>query len=166
MQELAIQPEQRLNAPQGSAKPTKHRISRKVMQAIELLATGECKTQKAAAARVNITPEWLCKQLAREQVTAVMRERMTRGISVAGLRAATRMAELIDAESEKVSHSAAAFILGVEGLAPKQHGGITINNNVQAAGYVINLATKAEQQPAIDITPERGVSGGVSETTG
>jgi hypothetical protein len=163
MQELATQPEQRLSAPQGSAKPTKHRISRKVMQAIELLATGECKTQKAAAARVNITPEWLCKQLAREQVTAVMRERMTRGISVAGLRAATRMAELIDAESEKVSHSAAAFILGVEGLAPKQGGGITINNNnVQAAGYVIKLRAEDDSAP-IDITPGRGVAGGVAE---
>jgi hypothetical protein len=166
MQELATQPEQRLSAPQGSAKPKQQRISKKILKSIELLATGECKTQKAAAERANVHPSWLCTQLAKENVRAVMRERMTRGISQAGLRAAARMIELVDAESEKVSHSAAAFILGVEGLAPKQHGGITINNNnVQAAGYVIKLRAEDDSAP-IDITPGRGVAGGGAETTG
>jgi hypothetical protein len=152
MQELAIPAEQRPTRRKPTDKGNKQRVSKKILQAIELLATGECKTQRAAAERVNITHEWLCKQLAKDNIRTILKQRMSATILTAGPRAAARMVELIDAESEKVSREAAAFILGVEGVAPSKDTSITINNN-SISGYIIEIVRPDEAPTPIDITP-------------
>jgi len=132
----------------------KPKLSKKLREAINLLATGECKTQKAAAERVGMSYQWLSLQLGRDEVRAVLRERATRSISTAMPRAAERIIELMDSASDKVSLSAASHLLGIEGIKPAApNHSVNISNNVTvSAGYILNATGKpeAEIRPLID----------------
>jgi hypothetical protein len=163
MQELAI-PSEPSDKP--IAKGKKPRITALVREACELIATGQVKTITGAAEVLNCSREHLSKQLNRSHVQDYLAREAKRKISASVYRAAHVKIDLLDATSEKVRSEVASEIMAIGGIAAPKNPGLTINNNVAVAGYVINLATKAEQQPAIDITPERAASGGVSETAG
>lgn len=131
----------------------KKKIPRKISQAIDLLVSGECKTQKAAAERVNMTPEHLSRVLGSDHVRAVLRERVSRTLASGTARAAARILELVDCESSKVALAASQHVLAIDGLAPIKQPGININNNVTvSAGYILNMTGRAEAElkPIID----------------
>src|ERR1700686_3992952 len=64
------------------------RIPEKTRRAIELLATGKCKTQTEATAAVGTTRETLCRNLAKPHILEFMRQRAMRTIAMAAGRAA------------------------------------------------------------------------------
>jgi hypothetical protein len=163
MQELAIPAEA---SGKATAKGKQRRVPAKVKYAVDLLFSGECKTQKAAAERAGLTREYLNRALAQDHVNDYFTHKAKLEMRAALPIAIAVKAGLLHAVSEKVQSEVASEIMGIGGISAPKTGHQTNVNVSVAAGYVINLATKAEQQPTIDITPERAVSGGVSETTG
>lgn len=136
-------------------KPKKHRLTPRLIEALDLLATGEAKTQKEAAQAVGMAPEHLSRQLAKDHVQDYLARAAKRKISSAILRAAHVKTDLLSSESDKVRNDVASDILAIGGIAPpsgKAGGGLTIHNH-GPAGYVIDLSDPGK--PAIDITPER-----------
>ncbi len=131
----------------------KEGLSKKVIAAIELLASGEVETQKEAAERVGMTATWLCTRLNSPEGRAVLHENAMRTFSHAGPRAARRIAHLmVGAQSEKVAFEAAKHILAVEGIQPVKQG-TNINVGVQvSAGYVIKLDGSKSGPPTIGAT--------------
>lgn len=128
---------QRAPAAPKAVKPL--RISPKLRHAIELIETGECETQKAAAARAGISQEWLCKALGKSSIQAFIAERTRRTISTAGLAAAGgRLVQLIRASSEHVSLDASKHVLAIAGITPPDTRGPSVNINI-TPGYVIDL---------------------------
>jgi hypothetical protein len=132
------------------------RISKPVKQLIRLILSGECKTAKAAAERVGLTPDWARASLALPHVQVFISEERRRTIAQASLRAAGRLTELIDADSEHVSLQASQHVLAIEGISPPERGhGVQINMNI-SPGYIVKLrhAEGAELDgSAVDVTP-------------
>lgn len=152
MQDLAVLEQPSSKQP---AKPKQRRISPAVKQALDLLFSGECKTQKAAAERVGISPEYLSRQLAQDHVNAYFRRKADREIRALLPSAVAVKAAILDKGSEKYQNEVASEIMAIGGIAAPKQPGLTINNNVAVAGYVIGLQTKAERAAqAIDLTPE------------
>jgi hypothetical protein len=139
MQELAPA-EQQIAAP--IPKPARERrVSKVVAQAINLLLTGECKTQKAAAARVGITPEYLCNALRKDHVRVFCERRARQTISNGLVPASARLVELIHAGSEHVSLDATKHLLSIGGIAPAPTPSLNVNIELKA-GYVIDLSER------------------------
>ena len=70
------------------------RITAKVRRAIELLATGKCKTQTEAAEQVGLARESPNRAFAKPHILEFMRQRAIRTIAMAASRAAEVKAEL------------------------------------------------------------------------
>jgi len=115
------------------------RIPPKVRQAVNLLASGECKTQKAAAARVGLSPEHLSRSLAMPHVRMFIAQEARKTIATGAARASIRMLELVDAGSEHVSLDAAKHVLAIEGIKPRADAQVSVNIDIKA-GYVIDLS--------------------------
>jgi hypothetical protein len=137
------------------------RIPKRVRQAIELIATGEVTTQKAAAIRVGISPEHLCRMLARDQVQVFLRRTAAQNITGATLRASLRLVGLIDARSEHVAAKVSERILTSEGVLRADQTQAAVNVDVKA-GFVIKLMVPAESS---DPGNRRGVQAQVIEGT-
>lgn len=149
MQDIATAPQATELAPQPTSKAKQKRISKRVRQAIDLIATGAVTTQRAAAQRVGISETHLSRVLKQPHGRAFLTQKARGIITVAQIRAATRLAELIDAESEHVSLQASTHTLRIEGIAPPEAGhSVTINNSI-TPGYVINLSPRAEPEPKV-----------------
>jgi hypothetical protein len=118
------------------------RIPDKTRRAIELLATGKCKTQLEAAVAVGTTRETLCRNLAKPHILEFMRQRAVRTISMAAGRAAEVKAELLDCADNMVRDRSSTFVLGVAGIAPATTPGLAVNIEIKA-GYVIDLSDDA-----------------------
>lgn len=127
------------------------------MQAIDLLANGDVKTQKEAAERVNLTPEHLCRMLGKSHVRGVMLQRANENLARGQLRASARIVELLDASSEHVSLDASKHVLAIGGIRPPDTGQVSVNVGV-SVGYVVKLrhvddgATTIEHQVTTDAT--------------
>lgn len=115
------------------------RISRKVSAAIDAMLNGEAKTITAAAETVGLARETLSRALSRPHVQAEMQARvdkLLKGASV--VRAAAVLGHLLDAGSEHVRLKAAELVLAINGHRPPP-ANVTVNNNVGAVGWVIDL---------------------------
>lgn len=128
--------------PQQASKPEKkERVSKKIAEVVNLLLSGECRTQKAAAERVGVTPQYVCTQLKKPAVR-VFYERAARDSIAAGvMRAAARINGLVDASSEHVSFDAAKHVLGIAGIKPAADAQVSVNIELKA-GYVIDLSER------------------------
>lgn len=146
MQELAAIPEPSAKPP-GKAK--KRRVPARVAHAIDLLYSGECKTQKAAAERAGLTREYLNRALAKEHIHDYLTHKAKLEIRAALPMAVAVKQALLDAESEKVRSEVASEIMGIGGISAPKPGHQTNVNVSVAAGYVINLA-KREDAPTIE----------------
>jgi hypothetical protein len=124
------------------------RIPEKTRRAIELLATGKCKTQLEAAEQVGLTRETLCRSLAKPHIIEHLRQRAVRTIAMAAGRAAEVKAELLDCADNMVRDRSSSFILGVAGIAPATTPGVALNIEIKA-GYVIDL-TDDPRRPGAD----------------
>lgn len=139
MQELApIEPQTTAPIP----KPARERrISKPIIQAIELMLSGAVTTQRAAAQRVGVTPEWLSKMMQRDNVRVFIDRRARQTIAAGQMRASRRLVELVDAGSEHVSLDATKHMLGISGIAPAPTPSVNVNINLKA-GYVIDLSER------------------------
>lgn len=141
-------------APAPRQRVPKVRISPAVRKAIHLLATGECKTQKAAAERVGISPVWLCIQLKKPAVQVFATAATRENLAVGTMRAGARLLDLVDAGSEHVSLDASKHVLGIAGIRPPDTGhGVNVQVGV-SVGYVIDLTPGAYVSNAPDIRTE------------
>lgn len=123
------------------------RLSPKIEQAIELLESGECETQKAAAARVGVSDTYLCRVLAREQVQVFIAQRRARNIAMGSLRASRRFVQLVGAESEHVAAKVSERLLEQSGDLRTASNGSQVSVNVGVSvGYVID-----NSEPAVTI---------------
>jgi hypothetical protein len=121
------------------------RIPEKTRRAIELLATGKCKTQTEAAVAVGTTRETLCRNLAKSHILEFKRQRAMRTVAMAAGRAAEVKAELLDCADDMVRERSSTFVLGVAGIAPDNGSSVNINFEIKA-GRVIDLT---DQPPRV-----------------
>jgi hypothetical protein len=128
--------------PQPKARP----IPRKVRQAIELIVTGQVRTQKQAAKRVGLARETLSRHFARRETQEAMRSRAQPEVALGAGRAAARLNQLIDSSSQKVALDATKYCLGVAGIKPASEP-VSVNVGVQVAGYVIDLRERNNRDP-------------------
>jgi hypothetical protein len=137
MSAIAIaEPTAAVPAPQSARR---ERIPARVRDACALLASGECKTVKAAAERVRLSRTHLSRMLGRPHVQMFIEREARRNIAVGTLRASHRVLELVDASSEHVSLDAAKHVLGIANIRPPENGG-QVNVNVGVSvGYVLDL---------------------------
>jgi hypothetical protein len=141
-------------APQAATVPAKRekkaRIPKRIAEAVRLLASGECKSIKAASERVQMNYTHLCEALKKPHVEAFTAKQAAENISRGVLRASARYVELIEAQSEHVAARVSERFLEHGGIIKPQAGGNSVNvsiNNSVAVGYVVDLAPQA---PVID----------------
>jgi hypothetical protein len=133
------------------AKPVRERpVSRRVAEAIRLLLTGECKTQKAAAERVGMNETYLSEALRKPNVRVFIERRIRETIANGTMRASAKLVELIDASSEHVAADVSKHMLAIAGIKPAADSTTLVNINFRA-GYVIDLSD--DPPKAIDVTP-------------
>jgi hypothetical protein len=131
-------------------KPIRERrVSKRIAEVVRLLLTGECKTQKAAAARVGMNETYLSEALRKPHIRMFVERRTRETIANGTLRASARLVELLDAGSEHVSLDASKHLLAIEGIKPSADPSTLVNINIKA-GYVIDLSESGE---IIDVTP-------------
>lgn len=124
------------------------RIPPRIAQAVRLLLSGECKTQKAAAARAGITASHLCESLTKPKIQAFIARETRRNIQHGAIRASARLVELVDAASEHVSLDASKHVLAIEGIRPPDQGQVSVNVGV-SVGYVIDLSGGGQAAPTV-----------------
>lgn len=130
-------------------------ISKKVRRAIDLLATGEVTTTKAAAERVGLTANRLYRAFAEPHIRIALDQRTRGEIAHASPAAAARLVELIHAKSEHVSADVSARILAIGDVRPPDASRGPLVNVSITPGYVIDLSGD-DRKPAamtIDLTP-------------
>ncbi|KRR09571.1 hypothetical protein CQ12_13875 [Bradyrhizobium jicamae] len=145
----------------NNPKPGKvGRISRRVRHAVDLLASGECKTQKAAAERAGLSPERLCRAL-KEVKVQEYRDRQTRvSLANASITAAATLNWLLEhAKSEHCRKDVAVTLLGYSGVHANPTSGPVVNIGIGGGvGYVIDLSGPGDTRdshPMLDVTPNR-----------
>ena len=137
------------DAKQAPEHTKRLRLSKPIREAINLIATGAVKTQRAAAERVGLSEVHLSRMLNRSDIRVFLAQEMRRTIATAGIRASHRIAELIDASSEHVSLDAAKHVLGIEGIKPAADAQVSVAIDVKA-GFVIDLREPGERAKVID----------------
>lgn len=114
------------------------RISKRLQEAIRLMTTPECKTQKAAAEKLGMSPTYLCEALKKPEVRVFIERTARETIANGILRASARLIELIDAGSEHVSADVSKHTLAIGGVKPSNGAQVSVNIDVRA-GFVIDL---------------------------
>lgn len=153
----AIEPNAQVIPPQAAKQEKKQRISKRVAQAIELLVSGECRYQKDAAERANITPEHLCKALKKPTVRVFYERAARESIAAGTMRASARLIGLLDASSEHVSFDAAKHVLGIAGIKPTADAQVSVNVEIKA-GYVIDLTGRQKTEPGTQLKEINGLT--------
>ncbi|MBR1249189.1 hypothetical protein JQ609_19955 [Bradyrhizobium sp. AUGA SZCCT0169] len=142
-------------------KPAKTRVvSRRVRHAIDLMISGQAKTQKDAAEKAGLTRERFCRALKESHVIEYL-DGQTR-VLLAQSRApaaATLMTLLEQAKSEHVRKDVATTLLGYSGFHATGDRGPIVNIGIGAgAGYIIDLSGPGDHTPRLH---EVGPAGGV-----
>lgn len=139
---------------QSDAVPVKERrVSARIRHAVDLIVSGECRLQKDAAAKANISPERLSRALKESHVIAYL-EQQTR-VSIARLQApaAGRLSHLLgQAQSEHVQKDIAIHVLSIAGIKPRADAQVSLNIDIKA-GYVIDLT---DDRPIATVGDNRG----------
>jgi hypothetical protein len=105
---------------------------------VELLVSGACKTQKAAAERLDLHPDYVCRELKKPQVRVFIERSARESIANGTMRASARLLELLDASSEHVSLDASKHMLAIAGIKPTADAQVSVNIDIKA-GFVIDL---------------------------
>lgn len=114
------------------------RISKRIRQVVELLVSGACKTQKAAADRLDLHPDYVCRELKKPQVRVFIERSARESLANGTMRASARAIELLDAESEHVSADMTKHMLAIAGIKPRADAQVNVNVDIKA-GYCIDL---------------------------
>lgn len=133
-----------LPAPREGAKAAKpRRLSKKLSAAIDAFFDGTGKTITEAAAVAGIARETLSRAMKRPDVREEIRERteqLLQGKTLA--RAAGKLGQLLDAQSESVQFRATELALELNGFAAKN--GAVVSNTVNI-GWTIDLRTDSSK---------------------
>lgn len=140
--------------PPIGSKPVKLRKpTKRLRQAINLILSGECKTQKAAAERMKLTPTHLSRMLSEPHVLAYMEQQTRVTLARSQMPAAATLVKLLDqAASEHVQKDVAIHLLNIAGHKPASDAQVNVNIDIKA-GYVIDL-TEGQRAPMIDVSPK------------
>jgi hypothetical protein len=125
-----------------STKPTKERkVSKRVLHAIDLLVSGQCKTQKDAAEKVGLTRERLCRALKEDHVIRRLELAVKRQLAMSAAPAAGTLLNLLtEARSEHVRKDCATTILGMNGVhASGQRAPLVSIGIGGGPGYILDL---------------------------
>lgn len=124
-----------------------------VLQACELLLSGNALTITEAAAQLNCTRDHLSRQLNRDHVKAYLQQSAKLETSLAvGFAAKVKLDLLRTGASEKVRNDIATELMAMSGIqAPKQGNNTNVSVSV-SAGYIIDLTGVKADAPTIDAT--------------
>ena len=136
------------------------RISKRLANAVGLLVTGECQTQKAAAERVGMRADSLSEALSKPHVRVFYERRARENIGAGVMRASARLVQLLDADSEHVTFDAVKHTLAIAGIKPAPDAQVNVNIDIKA-GYVIDLAPRSPSDPG---TSAKVINGLANET--
>lgn len=127
----------------------KRPIPKRVREAIAAIVEGRVKTIAAAARKVGLSREYLSRALGEPHISAHLRDRAARAVSISAGAAAARITELITrSRSEHVAFEASKFSLGVAGIRPQSEAQPNVNVDVKA-GYVIVLSVPGKPETRI-----------------
>jgi hypothetical protein len=139
-------------------EPRRRPISRKVVQAIELMIGGKAKNITEAAAAIGMPRETLSRNLSRPDIAEQIRQKASKALIMAAARASAVKIDLLESDNSIVRERTSSFVLGLIGIAPQQNtAAVNINLEIRA-GYVIDLtddAPRAAHGPIVDITPSQ-----------
>jgi hypothetical protein len=126
-------------------KPRKPRKpSPKLQEVIRLLETGECRTQRAAAARANLTERYVSEALRHPEIGVWLTQKRLANIQTAALRASAKVGALVDAVSEHVAAETSLKVLALAGHTPVERSHVRLDANI-AVGYIIALDRPADR---------------------
>ena len=92
---------------------SKRRVPPRVKEAITELVHGRVRTITEAAEKVGLSRERLSRALSEPHIAEYLRTKAARVVGLASGRAAARLTELIDANSEHVAFDASRHVLAV-----------------------------------------------------
>lgn len=142
-----IETETSATAPKPAREP---RISKRMRKAIDALAKGQARTQKAAAGIAGVSECHLSRMMQKAQFQAFLAQRTRETLAIGAIRASTRLAELVDSQSDNVAFHASVQSLRFAGFAPSEASQTNVQVNVQP-GYVVHLPVgEDDARPAID----------------
>jgi hypothetical protein len=118
------------------------RLTRRQVRIIDALARG-APSQKSVAAQCGVSEAYISRLMARVQFRRALQARTAEIIARGGVRAASRLVELLDGASEHVSLHASIHTLRLHGFAPPESGAAVINLSIQP-GLIVTSATSAE----------------------
>jgi hypothetical protein len=120
--------------------------SKKVLQAIDLLISGECETQGAAAEKVGMTREALNRALNRPHVTDVIASKVNKRFRTIGLMKSAAALEHLahKANSESVRKDASAHLLAIAGVKPTHD-----KSPAESGGIVLNVVLNGQSAPPV-----------------
>jgi|SRR5882724_95775 len=139
-------------SPDEPQSPKKTRISKRLAEAIRLLTTPECKTQKDAAEKAGLNVTYLCEALKKPEVRVFIERQARENVAITQLRASAKLGELLDCGSKTTEFDATRLSLAIAGIKPSADAQVSVNIDIKA-GYVIDL-TDGQKPPAITIEHE------------
>jgi hypothetical protein len=143
------------NPAETDPKPAKPaRVPKRIAQFVELLISGECRTQKAACDKLKLDPSYASKQLRKVHVATYLEQQTRVALARSQAPAAATLFRLLDqAASEHVQKDVAIHLLNIAGHKPKADAQLSVNIELKA-GYVLDLRDEPRQPPVIDVTQD------------
>lgn len=132
------------------AKPK--RVPKRIVQLVDLIATGECKSTKAACDQLKLDPSYASRELRKVHVATYLETRTRVLLAQSQVPAAATLIRLLDqAASEHVQKDVAIHLLAIAGHKPRADAQVSVNIDVKA-GFVIDISEPAPKPPMIDVT--------------
>lgn len=128
------------------------RVPKRIVQLVDLIASGECKSTKAACDRIKLDPSYASRELRKVHVAAYLETRTRVLLAQSQVPAAATLVRLLDqAASEHVQKDVAIHLLAIAGHKPRNDSQVSVNIDVRA-GFVIDISEPTPKPPMIDVT--------------
>lgn len=152
---------------QPTADAPKHvrtkRVPKRIVQLIDLIATGECKSTKAACERIKLDQSYASRELRKVHVAAYLETRTRVLLAQSQVPAAATLIRLLDqAASEHVQKDVAIHLLNIAGHKPRPDAQVSVNIDIKA-GYVIDLTDSPKAATDTRLTQAHHVTIGNDE---
>jgi hypothetical protein len=134
-----------------------YRISARMMRALETLSSGAATTLGEAAEIAGLTERAVRYAIKKENVRAWLREHVQSTFAAGQLAASRTMLGLLRSENSMSQFRAAAWVMGVNGVAPVDNRGPLVNVNLAPAGYVIDTRRRDRQGNLLPIAEDRSL---------
>ena len=126
-------------APSDAVPVKPKRISKRLQEAIRLLTTPECRTQRAAAQKLGMSETYLCEALKKPEIRVFIERTARENVAVSQLRASAKLGELIDCDSNSTAFDATRLTLAIAGIKPAADAQVSVNVDIKA-GFVIDIS--------------------------